>query len=355
MLGFTDSFENGLMISVDWLSFTIKKGMSPFDVMALFGLDPGDFTEGKGAFGYKCSYRHTIKSLSVLYDGTEDMGVHISVTGSSVLYFLECFYQKHSDCVTPFGTMVYEVVSDDAFSFDFTVLADVLKLILDNGQLTRFDIAIDDIGCKFFTMCDLSEIFDRGDYVSKFKKFREVKERTKHKVGGHSIYLGSRESELMLRIYDKFLEQSGKKKEVSGPWVRWELEFHNDRASAVAALLVAGENLSFVAVGVLAGYLRLVEGDKTRASRCSVLPLWKKFISTIKEIRLYKPSEPKTLDDKKAWMLRQVAPTFCAVYRADGDLSFFYDMIEQGSLRMSKELLDLLAEFERCNNLGVTA
>lgn len=169
-------------------------------------------------------------------------------------------------------------------------------------------------------------------------------EKCNGETTGHTIYLGSRTSEIMFRIYDKKLEQNSKSDcdTIDNPWVRWEIELHKDRACAVALYLISGNNLSNAVIGILANYLRLIERDNERNSRCSTSDKWNDFICGISKLSLYQRSPEKTLEEKKEWLIKQVAPTISAIYRIDGDLSFIYDLIENGSSRISAELRHLI-------------
>lgn len=40
--------------------------------------------------------------------------------------------------------------------------------------------------------------------------------------------------------------------------------------------------------------------------------------------------------------MNQVAPTLSVIYKIDGDLSFFYELIEKGGSRLSKELMHII-------------
>jgi len=340
MVGNISNLENGLYISVDWLSFTIKKNMMPESAVSLFGLDMNDFQTGlNGSYGYKSRIRHMIHSISILYEGNENMGIHVDVTGSAVGYFLECYRNKHTDCPTPFGDFAYSMDS-----FDNTVLSDLLRNILDMGHITRLDIAIDDLGCNYYSMDELTNIFNQGLYLSRFKKWRLNLEKGKFGATGHSIYLGSRTSEIMFRMYDKRLEQNAKKNNevVTIPWVRWEIELHKSRATTVALFLIAGNNLSSAAIGVLANYIRLIDRDNVRDTRCSNSEKWDSFICGIQKIKLCQPIPEKSLEEKKEWVMNQVAPTLSVIYKIDGDLSFFYELIEKGGSRLSKELMHII-------------
>lgn len=340
MIGNDCTLDNGLYISIDWIAFTVKKIMALDTLVELFGLDMTDFQTGlNGTWGYKSRIRHFQYPISILYDGADGMGIHVEVTGSAVGYFLESYRTHRTDCPTPFGDYAYPVES-----FSNTVLSDMLQDIFDIGSITRLDIAIDDLGCNYYSMDELTNIFDNGLYVSRFKKWRLNLEKGKFAKSGHSIYFGSRTSEIMFRIYDKQLERNAKKdnQPVTTPWIRWEMELHKNRAIAVALFLISGDDISSVAIGVLSNYLRLIEHDNTRDTRCSNSSKWDAFICGIQRIRLCQPIPEKTLEEKKEWIVSQVAPTLSAIYKIDGSLDFFYDVIEKGSLRYSKELIHIL-------------
>lgn len=335
------NLNNGLYLLVDWIEFTIKKIMSWEDAVSHFGLNVKEFkTELKGAQGYRSHVRHIIYPISFLYDGNDDMGIHVCVSGSAVRYFLDCYFKKYDCCDTPFGGFAYEVND-----FNDTVLKDVLRDILDMGQVTRFDLAIDDKGCTYYTCEEVCNIFRNGLYTSRFKKYRDDFEGGKGFCSGRTLYLGSRKSELFIRIYDKQLEQNSKKKDsVSFPWVRWEIELHRARANTVALLLAAGGALPDIALGILSNYLRFLVKDNARDSRCSTDPRWEAFLDGVKKIRICSPKVEKTIDDKRNWFRKQVAPTMAGIYEIDGDLSFIYECIDSGRMRLSKELLDMIEE-----------
>ena len=340
-IGNDTNLNNGLYLVVDWLEFTIKKVMSWETAISHFGLNINEFKiELKGAQGYKSRVRHIIYPISFLYDGNDDMGIHVSVSGSAVRYFLDCYFKKYDCCDTPFGGVAYEVES-----FDDTVLKDVLKDILDIGQVTRLDLAVDDKGCAFYTCEEVCNIFQNGLYTSRFKTYDFVFKGGKGFCSGRTLYLGSRKSELFIRIYDKQLEQNSKKKgAVSFPWVRWEIQLKGARANVVSLLLVGGGTLSDITLGILSNYLRIIIKDNVRDSRCSTDPKWKAFLDGVKKIRICSPKVEKTIDDKRNWLKKQVAPTLAGLYEIDGDLSFIYECIDSGRMRLSKELLDMIEE-----------
>ena len=62
----------------------------------------------------------------------------------------------------------------------------------------------------------------------------DLQNRKRGVLTGWTVYIGTRKSDSMLRIYDKAGEQRRKGHESAGPWVRVELECHQDFADAIA-------------------------------------------------------------------------------------------------------------------------
>lgn len=337
LIGGFDTTKNGLRISVDWLSFTVKTFTDWETLSDYFGLSLNHFQDDMiGAYGYKKRARHMLYDISFLYDGNDDMGIHVDVSGSAVGYFLQCYLDKNTCSVTPFGSVAYEVTS-----FDDTILGDLLKEILDMGQLSRLDLAVDDVGCQYYTLSELREVFHNGLYTSRFRKYKEVFEASKIECTGSTIYLGSTKSEMLIRIYDKQLEQSAQT-----PWTRWEIQLRKERATVAASFLAAGQTLPDVACGIFSNYLRLIVKDNVRDSRCSTAPKWSDFLAGVKKLRICQPVLEKNLDDKKKWLMKFVAPTLSTIYESDGDLSFIYSMIKYGSLHRSIQLQKLVQAYQ---------
>ena len=54
-----------------------------------------------------------------------------------------------------------------------------------------------------------------------------------------------------------------------------------DRAIQAADLIISGNTVATVAVGILSNYLRIIELDNTRSNRCSISEKWNRFIDGI--------------------------------------------------------------------------
>ena len=234
-----------------------------------------------------------------------------------------------------------------------------MECIRDNGHVTRIDIAIDDIGCKYFSTDDVCRLYSNTQIVSKFRNMRNVVEsEVSGRKTGHTVYFGSRTSDIFLRVYDKQLERNRKLSatgtHIDNPWVRWELELKNDRAVSVSKMFTSGIPLGAVAVGVLGHYMRMIELDDINRSRCSTYPVWADFMDGISSLKITVPKYEKTMDEKKTWIKRQVMPTLAAVILADGgSLEFVEDNLENGLNRMNKSLYNMaMSELSGGNRNG---
>lgn len=336
--------SNGLSIRVDCLSFTILDSTLPNSIISMLGYSLSDFREcSHGLHGYRKQLRHVIYPISILYDGLDGMFIHADISGSAIHDVIEHFHNKHST-LTPFGTTAYETSS-----FTSTVFSDLLQEIHAHGQVTRLDLAIDDMTTQFYTMPELHSVFSSGHYVSKFRKWKEyIKYEDANRCTGYTIYLGSRESSVMFRIYDKQPEQNEKlvkegKAPILHPWVRWKMELKQERAQEACKRMMQGSSVNEVAIGILSNYLRIIEPDNERKSRCSTSSKWESFIDGISKVSLYCASEPKTLEETKSWLMRQVASSLAAVVVSDeGDLSFIQNLVDSGIRRFSLRHINMI-------------
>jgi len=205
----------------------------------------------------------------------------------------------------------------------------LVGLVLDElgGHLTRVDVAFDD----HEGILDLDAIglaLREGRFVSRWRSWQDL---TSSKlvdgqwVMGQTFYMGSKKSDTQLRVYDKRAERLQKGKDVEpGPWVRAELQFRRKRANLVGQLFkTAKQNLEQVRAH-LAGVLRgLVEFKApnwdTNKQRQAASPWWVEFLEHAEKATLaVVVAEPRTVDDVKEWVSRQVAPSLALLEDALG-------------------------------------
>ena len=111
------------------------------------------------------------------------------------------------------------------------------------GHVTRMDVARDD-RAALVSIAQVKQAVDAGQGVTRSQKF-QVLAGSSLRDGtstGDTLYFGSRESQTMLRVYDKRLELEQKgRAEAKDYGVRWELEMKQDRAQACAKALLTLE------------------------------------------------------------------------------------------------------------------
>jgi phage replication initiation protein len=337
----SEQMRNQLTASIDWLSFTVFDLETVDDVISFLGYSPQEFSSlPKGGMGYKSMMKLEGYPVSILYDGKEDMGIHVTISGKAIPEVVRS-YRASQAIDTPFG-------QGFSVSFDSSFMIDFLRAVKEIGQVSRIDLAIDDFGCKYFSTDDLVQALTDGRCVSKFRTWRNVCEKTMTgEKTGHTVYMGSRTSEIFLRVYDKRLEQRKQGMDGQTPidteWIRWEFELKGDRANQVMDALISRDSIGSVCFGLLSNYFRIINLDNNNRSRCSVDPLWEKFIDRIRPLKLYVPDSPKTLEDKKQWVLTQVMPTLAGIVIADsGSLEFITDNLVHSAERMGKDMIDLV-------------
>lgn len=311
--------SNGLYCRIDWIEFTVDTVNSDYSAFKHYLECLGFFIESfddtqRGGIGYQRSFKHITEDIYGYFSGNSDMGIHFRVCGSAVNCFLDTYLSKYK-VDTPFG------LGYDVGEYDTTYIAPMLfEYILTIGHFTRIDLAIDDIGCKYYSCGDIVDLVSKGCCVGKFKHWKNVSEKSLASVGlGHTVYFGSRKSDVMLRIYDKSLEQGL----TSVKWIRWELELKHERADTVANFISSHKDLGYIAVGILNEYIRFIIPDNSRRCRCSVAPLWLAFIDNCSKIPLSLAPRERSIDKKVQWIDKQVKPTIAGLLTAfDGDMTF---------------------------------
>lgn len=341
---YSENLNNGLRISVDYMAFTITDDRFDVDdVIDMMGFEPEDFVLlPRGGFGYKKQRKNEKSGISVLYDGSENMGIHVNITGKGVPFLLESFYETLPK--TEFGGQIYSWMSED-------VLSQFFQTVLQYGHFSRVDVAIDDEGGQYFSPPEIFKIYKSNQIVSKWRSVRRVdRYKAPNDCNGYTVYFGSRESMLMLRLYDKALEINnnfapGEDGYIDHNWYRWELEYKEDRANEFAKAIIDGANLGSIAVGVLAYYIRLINLDDSNRSRCSTMEKWEKFVHDIEALRLSGEKKKKTVYDKLMWVDSQVAPTLATLLLLyNFDQNFLYDIAIKNKDRISKSDWELIRE-----------
>lgn len=313
---------NDMLVKVDWLAFTTDYEKEY--IIHLLGLNVTDFiTMGHGSRGYKSGIKHNKYDISILFDGNIDMGTHIEITGKSIDGVFLAFMAVHSSD-SPFGKCYNTPLNMSHLVYFLDTIRKISK------NISRLDIAIDDCTCKYLSVGMVEKLINTACYVGKFRSAQTISKISlaDGSSTGKTVYFGSRQSDLMIRVYDKALEQ----KIYDKYWVRWELELHNDYAVKAVKEMASNNSLSDIAFGLLSNYIRFIIHDKAKKTNCSTLQVWNDFLNNVKKASLYvKPTE-KTIEDNQNWIDKQCGRIFAIVYNHDGG-KFINDKMESWYLR----------------------
>lgn len=184
-----------------------------------------------------------------------------------------------------------------------------------NGHFGRVDIAMDDRS----GVIDLDRIYEAiviGQSVSHFRQSRLIEGLD---VGsgdktGKTVTMGSRQSDTFLRIYDKAAEQRFKGKVIEGQWIRWEIEWKNERAQAVGLALSALEEEAFqrYIVGVFRTTIDFRdctrEDDPKDRYHAPLLSWWKVLTDGMQRAKLQIVKATKKIEHVKQWAEKSLSP-----------------------------------------------
>lgn len=245
-----DSNINENVVLYDWLSFTSKKH-TPDQIIAALGLAHCPWTVTTGARGYRD--RKYFGCISVHYNGREDMGVWCEMSGQGCRNF--------EDLTTLAGKWesLFEFIHGNAL------------------HMTRLDVAYDD-HTGILDIDRVAQDIQDQRYVSRMNWWEVVRS-----CKGVSCQVGSPQSKVLVRIYDKAAERGY---EDGQHWVRVELQLRDSRAEEFSNIpMPVGEAFA----GVLLNYLRFVEPDESDSnkSRWQMTEYWADLIGDVGRIMIF--------------------------------------------------------------------
>lgn len=252
--------KKGIEVLIDWCSFTIPHEYLVLgDVFEVLGIPHREFVAmPRGGNGYKSQLR--LGDIAVFYHGAKGMGVHVVMTGQGCRQYEGRFGNRW---VELFKTV---------FKF--------------NGHFSRLDNAVDDFR-DCFTVADIEKKVQKREVRCKFKTARGmtnyVLSEEAGKGEGKTVYFGSAQSDIQIRIYDKAAEQK-----VNFPWVRVEMQLRNERADVMVQNIIAGsENYGKIVSGALRNYVIFIEpSNDSNKARWPVSGWWNEFLGVADKVKL---------------------------------------------------------------------
>lgn len=306
------------LVLYDWLSFT-SKVHSPDDLIAALGLSHVHWTETKGARGYQ--ERKYFSSISIHYHGRADMGVWVEMSGQ--------------------GCRTFETLS--SLSKDQRERWTKLFSFIRNQELkiTRLDVAYDD-HTGILNIGTIAQDTQTGMYVSRSNYWETVLSSK-----GSTVQIGSPQSKVLIRIYDKAAERGI----TDQHWIRVELQLRDDRAVQFTKLdLPIGQAFA----GVLLNYLRYIQEpddfDQNKW-RWPITEYWCNLVTDAEKISIYQAPGMEYNEERcKRYVINQAGNAIDACIQMYG-IDEFEKMIEERQTAKNPKY-DMIVQQHRLNLLA---
>ncbi len=314
----TDAVCSENIIVIDWLSVTFFD-VTPDHIKALLGLNTQDI-DWRDELCYRNGYPRQISfsNIAIRYGADKvenwttdekksaddkvrfDMGIQLDMSGNGCRAF-ESY--GHSDWIK--------------------LLSDICALGK-GAQFTRIDLSYDDrdgILPMQRIMCDTEDEYWTGA-PSKWMTYRSGDQRNKLK--GKTAYIGSKSSQVYLRIYDKAAEREFSEDD-NVHWIRVELVLRHDRSNAAVQEILQRNDVGEVLCGVLKNYCCFREpSNDSNKSRWPVAEYWEKLLNGVQRIRLFSaPGEAYNFKKTEEFMIAQwgqAIQTFYEIHKSMIDL-----------------------------------
>lgn len=281
LIGGLDPLHPQISTCIDWFSCTMPyhadDPKSPY-----FKHFDERYEDLAGMHGYNRGRKYVDGRIMLYHETRQEMGRHWIFSGQTLNELAE------RGCVP------------------FTLVAAFINA---GAKSSRLDLAID---CRNtgLQLSKLEDLIAEGDYDASSRKFTRV--TGIGDTAGHTIYIGSRQSEQCARLYDKGAESG-----IGGDWIRLETELKAARAHYAATRVAAGgsKTVSELAVGTLRGLIDFPSYDT-----------WQDVLQRDKYMI---PKSHKAQANTKEWLLNTVASTLGRILAREKDDQFWFRFLER--------------------------
>ena len=279
----------------------------------------------------------TLKGRFAFYD------YHLSYENIHLLYTTPEHFQEQGLCLRISGQgLIYLKAYLKSYGIGLKEWLGMWRAMCFNSYITkdtRMDYAMDDIRFKgdkpLLTMRKVLQCKNRHEICKKARTIDVVngddigtRERTKfingEEVKGTTVYVGARQSDYVIRFYDKLAEQKQQRKEIPEgctSWTRCELELKGSAAmSALNAFLdYSPEEYAEYMRGVLNDHCRFISRTSSNVSRCPVKRWWREFLQGCTErFKLPHGKPARSAFARAERGLTQYVPTIFTMYQELG-------------------------------------
>lgn len=202
-----------------------------------------------------------------------------------------------------------------------------LQVLFCNSQLTRHDIAFDHAP---FSPRQVATWVREGNIRCRAQN-RKFNEDLGNRQDGETVYIGSRQSSQLLRVYD------------ARGFTRVELELKGDMARESLQLLLAPpEEFITKSIGVLREFVDFVDTSVDKnVSRAPLILLWSDFTQQLEKAKIRLPEVVNhTMEQVQEWLEKQVSAMLFTFAKAGGSVG---ELIKLGRTRTKKKHRLLIA------------
>ncbi|HFV7435791.1 TPA: replication initiation factor domain-containing protein [Staphylococcus aureus] len=280
-----------------------------------------------GIYFYNRGYEFSNIKLYYSSDD-ESMGIHLQLTGTGCREFEHHLQQLNKTW-------------QDFFD----------KCLSVNANFTRIDIAIDDYK-TYLKVPLLIKKAEKAECVSRFRSGSAINgfNLSDGRSKGATFYIGSKQSNLYCRFYEKNYEQAFKRHcdvEDIGLWNRYEIQMRKAYAVNCAKVLSRTDNISEIVKSILHNNLRFIsppkDGNDKNRKRWPLYRPWALFIKDTEKLNLTTRPTLKSIEDNLDWLCKQVATTLDTVLTAES-------MAQSEGLLTDTDFLDKILAHSQFND-----
>lgn len=309
------NFPKENRILYDWLSLTTKK-YSVVDLIELLGLRECPFETVNGSKGFM--YRQYFSGISIHFNPADwKIGkdfIWLEMSGQGCRSF------------ETYGTGDYDKL--------FSLARDDPE----NVHITRLDIAFDDVTDVFSIecVCDKTRL---EHFVSRQKTYQAI-----YSNKGNSVVFGSRQSNILIRIYDKAAERGYDNEKLH--WIRCELQLRDENAMGFVGKQKE-KTLQELYTGILKNYLSFREPtNDSNKRRWPESEWWTRFLDDAAPLSVWcKPGVEYNLTACERYVITQPIGSIKTLIEIHGKEAFL-DMVKNAPPSKNPKYKRLIAEAE---------
>lgn len=300
------------VFTVDWVTASFSQS-DVYSVISMLGLEQDAFTYSeKYSWGYPCTaeYGHIR-----IYYNPYDIGE------------FRRFPKANSGCALNLSGQACRELETFCPTLSWAMLFSRLELL--GAKFTRLDLAYDD-RTGVISLPRLAVDIADDNFIGRARYTQRIYSHDYDSdIDGLTVYVGSKNSDVFVRIYDKAAERGFSPADLH--WVRVEIQLRADRAVMAARSVATEPHIGDVFAGILANYLKILEPTAdSNKSRWPVADYWKKVIRDVSALHLTMPGIEYNFRKSEVHFLtqyKQFLYAYLQIYGAGAPDQLFRDIL----------------------------